>query len=220
MKTEIKDVEIKKLNDKIDFLTDQVMMLTSRMKTIDALKEDASMFAKDAYNEVVLFFDQVDSKFRGQHVVDLMRKILINMENFSNMMNHFQSAVEFWDDTRPLAKEMFNSVTDTLYQLEQYRFFESIQSMINFPVKFNEAFSPEDIHNMEDSAIRLMKIFNRLARPETIEKIEEIVNVIEDSDIKIDNKVSVLKVMKKLRSKEVLKNVNLALDYIKLISKK
>jgi uncharacterized protein YjgD (DUF1641 family) len=213
------NAEIKELNEKIDFLTDQVMMLTSRVKTIDALKEDASMFAKDAYNEVVLFLDQVDPVFRGQHVIDLVRKLLVNMQNLGNLMNQLQSAVEFWEDVRPLAKDMFNSLTDMLFQLEEHRFFESIQSMMKFPIRFNEEFTPEDIHNMEDSLIRILKVVNRFAKPEMVEKIENIADAVEKSDIKMDKNVSLFKVMRKLRSKEVLQNMNFALDYIKLISK-
>jgi uncharacterized protein YjgD (DUF1641 family) len=211
--------EIKELNEKIDFLTSQVMILTDRVKTIDALKEDASLFAKDAYNEVVQFLDQVDPVFRGQHVIDLVRKLLINMENLGNLMNQLQSAVEFWDDVRPLAKEMFNSLTDILFQLEEYRFFESIQSMMKFPIKFNEEFTPEEIHNMEESFIRILKVVNRFAKPEIVDKIEDIAQAIEESDIKMDSNVSFFKIFRKFRSKEVLQNLNLLLDYITLISK-
>ncbi len=215
----IMNTEIKELNEKIDFLTDQVMLLTARVKTIDALKEDASLFAKDAFNEVVLFLDQVDPVFRGQQVVDLIRKILVNMQNFSTLLNQLQSAVEFWEDIRPLVKDMFNSFTDMLFQLEEHKFFESIQNMMKFPIKFNEEFTPEDIRNMEDALIRIIKVANRLAKPEVVDRIEEIAETIENADIKKEENVSLFKVMGKLRSKEVLRNMNLALDYIRLISK-
>jgi uncharacterized protein YjgD (DUF1641 family) len=211
--------EIKELNEKIDFLTSQVMILTDRVKKIDALKEDASLFAKDAYNEVVQFLDQVDPVFRGQHVIDLVKKLLINMENLGNLMNQLQSAVEFWDDVRPLAKEMFNSLTDILFQLEEYRFFETIKSMMKFPIRFNEEFTPEEIHNMEESFIRILKVVNRFAKPEIVDKIEDIAQAIEESDIKMDSNVSFFKIFRKFRSKEVLQNLNLLLDYITLISK-
>ncbi len=213
------NTEIKELNEKIDFLTDQVMMLTARVKTIDALKEDAALFAKDAFNEVVLFFDQVDPVFRGQYVVDLARKILVNMQNFGDMLNQLQSAVELWSDVRPLAKDMFNSFTDMLFQLEEHRIFETMQNMMKIPIRISREFTPEDLKNMEDSLFAILKVMNRMAKPELVEKIEHVAEAIEKADIKMDEKVSLFKVMRKLRSKEVLMNMNFALDYIKLISK-
>lgn len=213
------NTEIKELNEKIDFLTNQVMMLTARVKTIDALKEDTAMFAKDAFNEVVLFLDQVDPVFKGQYVVDLVRKILVNMKNFGEMLNQLQSAVELWGDLRPLAKDMFNSLTDTLFQLEEHKLFETIQIMMKFPIKFNEEFSPEDIRNMEDSLISMLKVMKRFAKPDVVEKMENMAEVIEKADIKMDENVSLFKIIRKLKSKEVLMNLSFALDYIKVISK-
>ena len=57
--------DIKALNRKIDFLTEQVMSVTSRVKAYDEFKEDLSLFVNDAFSEVVNFLADVDIRIVG-----------------------------------------------------------------------------------------------------------------------------------------------------------
>ena len=102
--------EIKVLNDKIDFLTDQVMSVTSRLKAVDELKEDMALFASDAFTGIVNFLADVDFHFRSEDFIALIKKMLRNVKNLSRMMNQLESITELAEDVAPLAKEVFNDI--------------------------------------------------------------------------------------------------------------
>ena len=71
---------------------------------------------------------------------------------------------------------------------------------------------------MGDSIIRLLKIASRMGKPEYLDKLESVMDIIESGRIQKEKKISLLKIFKKARSKEVLQNIGLTLDYIKAAS--
>lgn len=211
--------EIKVLNEKIDFLTEQVMSVTSRLKAVDEFKEDMALFANDAFSEVVNFLADVDYHFRSEDLTQLIKKVLRNVKNVSRMMDQLESFTELAEDVAPLAKEMFNDVVERFEQLEKDGLFDSMNSMLAGMKRLNENFSPEEIERMGDNHVRLLKLSNRLATPQNLEKLEKISNEIEQLDFEQKKKVSLFKILKKARQPEVLRSLDLALDIATIISK-
>jgi len=211
--------EIKLLNQKIDFLTDQVMSVTNRLKAVDEFKEDFSLFAGEAFGEVVHFMRDVDYHFRSEDMVALLKKFLRNTRTIADMMDQLQSFTELMEDVTPLAKDMFHDVVLRFEQLEKDGLFNTIETMIKGMKRINANFTPEDIERMGDNHVRLLKLSNKLATPENLEKLERIANEVENIDFKADKKVSLFKVLKKARSQEVLRSLDLVLDIATIISK-
>lgn len=153
--------EIQVLNQKIDFLTEQVVSVTSRLKTFDEFKEDVG----------------------------------------------------------PLAKEMFNHLVDKFEQLEKDGLFTSLQSMMAGMKRLHDNFTSEQIERMGDNHVKLLKLSNRLATPENLEKLEKIADEIQKVDFKKREKVSLFKVLKKARNPEVLRSIDLVLDIAAIVAK-
>lgn len=211
--------EIKQLNDKIDFLTEQVLSLTSRLKSVDDFKEDMSLFAKDAFDEVVNFMSDVDFHFRSEDFLCLIKKIFRNIKNFTKLLDQLQSFVEFVEDLSPIAKEIFNDVTDKIYELEKKGTLESLRRTIGIIDKLSDNFEPEDVTNFGNTMVIFLGIAKKFALPENLEKIQNIVDDIEKYEYDTSKKVSLLKLFKKIRNQEVLKGADMALDYAKIASK-
>jgi uncharacterized protein YjgD (DUF1641 family) len=211
--------DIKVLNEKIDFLTQQVMSVTHRLKAFDEFKEDVALFANDAFGEVVHFMADVDSRFRGEEFVALVKKLLRNVNNISKMMDHMQGFSELVEDLSPLAKEMFSDVVDRFQQLEKDGLFKSMESVLAGMRRLHANFTPEEIERMGDNHVRLLKLTNRLATTDNLAKLERIADEIEKIDFKRSKKVSLFKIFKKARSQEVLHSLDLLLDIASIISK-
>ncbi len=209
--------EIKLLHDKIDLLNSQVASLTSWIKPIEELKEDIGLFSTDAFNEIIKFLSDIDFHFRSQDFLFLIKKLLINVKNLAKMMDMIQSATEFMEDTKPLAKEIVNEIIETMHQFEQYRLFDSLKMMIEFPIKWNQNFTPEEIRQFTDGMIKFAKLFTRISSPENLAATEKIMDLIESADRGKKAKVSLFGTLRKLASKEVLRKLNLVLDAIKLL---
>jgi uncharacterized protein YjgD (DUF1641 family) len=211
--------DIKVLNEKIDFLTEQVMSVTSRLKAFDELKEDLALFANDAFREVIDFLADVDFHFRSEEFVLLIKKVLRNVKNISRMMDQLQSITELTEDVTPLAREMFNDIVEKFEQFEKDGLFISLQTFMNGMKRLHRNFTPEEIERMGDNHIRLIKLSNRLATSENMDKLESIVDVIEKMDFQKEKKVSLFKVLKKARSREVLQSLDMVLDIAAAMTK-
>ncbi len=211
--------DIKVLNEKIDFLTEQVVSVTSRLKAFDELKEDLALFANDAFREVIDFLADVDFHFRSEEFVLLIKKILRNVKNISRMMDQLQSITELTEDVAPLAREMLNDLVDKFEQFEKDGLFISLQTFMNAIKRLHQNFTLEEIERMGDNHIRLIKLSNRLATSENMDKLESIADVIEKMDFQKEKKASLFKVLKKARSQEVLQSLDMVLDIAAAITK-
>jgi len=209
--------EIRLLHEKIDLLTSQVAILTSWIKPIEELKEDVALFSTDAFREIINFLADIDFHFRSQDFLFLIKKFLINVKNLAKTMDLLQSAMEFMEDTKPLAKEIFNEIIEKMQKMEEYRLFDSLKMMMEFPIKWNQNFTPEEIEQFSNGMIKIAKLFTRMAKPENLAKVETMLEIIENADLGKDKKVSLFKTIRKLTSREVLQKLNLMLDIIKAL---
>lgn len=211
--------EIKILTEKVDFLTEEILRLTSRLKSIDDLKEDVSLFTKDAFNEVVEFMSEVDFHFRSKDFLCMIKKLLRNINNISKMLDQLQSVNEFLDDLKPLSREIFNDVTDKIYILEQKGILESLKRTFSIIEELSENFEPEDVTNFGKAMVLMLKIAKRVANPENLEKLDKIADEIEKYEYNKNRKVSLFKLLKKAKDPVVLRGFDYALDMAKIASK-
>lgn len=211
--------DIKQLNEKIDFLTDQVTSLTNRLRAVDDFKEDMSLFAKDAFDEVVNFMSDVDFHFRSNDFLCMIKKSFRNINNFSKLLDQLQSFVEFTEDISPLAREIADDFISKLHELEQKGILESLRRSIGIVETMSENFEPEDVTNFGNSMVLAMRTIKRFTLPENLEKIEKIIEEVENYDFEKKRKVTLFSIFKKLRSKEVLRGADVMLDMAKIASK-
>ncbi len=210
--------EIKQLNEKIDFLTDQVTSLTQRLKAVDDFKEDMSLFAKDAFNEVVDFMSDVDFHFRSNDLLCMIKKTFRNINNISKLLDQLQSFVEFTEDISPLAREIVDDFISKLHELEQKGILESLRRSVGIVETLSENFEPEDVTNFGNSMVLAMRTVKRFTLPENLEKIEKIIEAVENYDFEKKRKVSLFSLFRKARSKEVLRGADVMLDIAKIAS--
>lgn len=211
--------DIKQLNEKIDFLTDQITSLTNRLRAVDDFKEDMSLFAKDAFDEVVNFMSDVDFHFRSNDFLCMIKKSFRNINNFSKLLDQLQSFVEFTEDISPLAREIADDFISKLHELEQKGILESLRRSVGIVETLSENFEPEDVTNFGNSMVLTMRTIKRFTLPENLAKIEKIIEEVENYDFEKKRKVTLFSIFKKLRSKEVLRGADVMLDMAKIASK-
>jgi len=211
--------EIRVLTEKVDFLTKEILLLTSKLKSIDDMKEDVSLFTKDAFNELVEFMSEVDFHFRSKDLLSMIKKLLRNINNISKMVDQLQSVNEFLDDLRPLSKEIFGDVTDKIYALEQKGILASLKQTVITAGELSENISPVDVENFGKAIALMIRIAKKLSNRGNIERLTGIYDEIESYEKDKNKKVSLFKIFKKAKDPMVLKSLDYALDMAKIVSK-
>jgi len=211
--------EIRVLTEKVDFLTKEILLLTSKLKSIDDMKEDVSLFTKDAFNELVEFMSEVDFHFRSNDLLSMIKKLLRNINNMSKMVDQLQSVNEFLDDLRPLSKEIFGDITDKIYALEQKGILASLKQTVITAGELSESINPEDVDNFGKAIALIIRIAKKLSNRGNIERLTSIYDEIESYKKDKNKKVSLFKIFKKAKDPMVLKSLDYALDMAKIVSK-
>jgi uncharacterized protein YjgD (DUF1641 family) len=211
--------ELSEINEKLDLLTTEVSSITSRFKAWQELKEDIVLFSNDAFGEVIRFLGEVDFHLRSQDFLSLLKKLLRNVNNIAKTLAQLESVMEFKEDITPLVKEIFNDVVEKLDKLERDGVLKSLQSLLQVIVKFNERFSPEDVSRLGDGLIRITAMANRLMTPENLEKFEKTLNEFEKIEFNRSRKVSLLKLLKKMKNPEILRSMDAMLEFAAVFSR-
>jgi len=210
--------DIKALHEKLDALNVQMSVLTTRLKSFDEFKEDMAIFSNDAFSEVIKFLADVDFHYKSGDFLFLIKKFLSNIKNITHLFDQLQSITDLAEDISPLAKEMVNDMIMKLHNLNEDGFFRTIDSLSDFFKKLSITFSEEDIGNMGDTVLELLKLANRISSPEKTENLKQVITLIESGELKKEKKPSLFKTFKKAKQKEVLGNVGYALDILKAMS--
>lgn len=201
------NVEIKELHHKVDILTEELFRVTSKIQPMEELKEDIALFSTDAFNEVITFLADIDFHYRSDDMKFFIKNVLVNLKNITATLQSLQSFAELAEDVQPLATDIFNEVLEKLHQMEKHLLFESLEQMLQFPVKFNESFSPDDIHGMEDSVITILTIFNTVSKSGVIDSLSSAIQETEASKPK-KKKAGLFRILKLLRNRNVSQQIN------------
>ena len=128
-KTENVQVQINEINQKLDLLLNYVNDQRLKSEAIEDLVADVSIISNDAFTSIVHELDKQGIELNVDDIKNLVYKLLRNVDNFSQVMDLFESVTDFLKDAGPMVTEMGIDFTYKLHTLEQKGYFEWFKEM-------------------------------------------------------------------------------------------
>jgi hypothetical protein len=128
-KSENVQIQINEINQKLDLLLNYVNDQRLKSETIEDLVSDVSIISKDAFTSIVDELDKQGIELNVDDIKNLVYKLLRNVDNFSQVMDMFESVTDFLKDAGPMVTEMGIDFTYKLHELEQKGYFELFKEM-------------------------------------------------------------------------------------------
>ncbi|NOY58253.1 MAG: DUF1641 domain-containing protein [Calditrichaeota bacterium] len=211
-----KDLEL--LHQKIDFLTEQVMVTQRRQKEMEDLRHDLTPIASDLFKTVVEELDEVAPYFSYEDLIFLVKKLLRNTRTLIALFENIESATDFFKDAAPLSKAVFQSAVESFDTMERKGYFMFVKGAQEVIDEIVTSFSKQDVKHFGENVVLILNTVKQLTQPEMLNAIQNALTIYKNIEVKPPEKISVFGLMKELNSLEVRKGIATGLAILKNIS--
>lgn len=207
--------EIAEIHQKLDFITRQLQENQKHNQEIQELKNDLAVIGKDMFDAAVEELEDVAPYFDTKDLIHLVKKLLRNMRNLSKMLTQLESAEDLFYDLRPLGKQMFDEVLDTLNELDRKGYFEFFGEAFKIIDTIVTTFDVEDVRLLRENIASILLTIKDMTQPEMLNSMNNALDFFKKMDVVIKDDVSFFTIMKKLRDPRVKKGIAFSLEFIK-----
>lgn len=211
--------EIKSIHQKLDMLTEQFTQTQQKQRELQELKNDLSLIGKDIFETAVVELQDVAPYFDTDDLIHLVKKLLRNTRSLTNMLEQVESAGNMFEDIKPLAKQMFDSVLTTLNTLDKkgyFAFFGEASKIVDTVVT---SFTVEDVKLLRENIATILLTVRNMTQPEMLSSVNNALSFFKKMDIIIEKDFPTWQLIKKARNPEVRKGMAFMLEFVKNMAK-
>ena len=211
-----KDMEL--LHQKIDYLTEQVMLTRRRQQEMAELRQDFTPIATDIFKTAVEELNEVSLYFSYEDLIFLIKKLLRNTKNIIAILEKMESATDFIHDASPLSGAVFNSALEKLNEIESKGYFSFLKEAFAVIDRIVANFSAQDVRQLGDNIVLILNTVKQLTQPEMLKTMQNALAVYQNIDVKPPEKVSLLDLAKELNSPGIRRALATGLIILKNVS--
>lgn len=207
--------EIRSIHQKLDFLTRQFQESQAQHLEFQELKSDLTLIGKDMFNAAVEELEDVAPYFETDDLIFLIKKLLRNTRNLNTMLSQLESAQDLFKDLRPLGKQIFDEILETLNSLDKKGYFEFFSESAKILDTIVTSFSVEDVKLLRENVTSILLTVKGMTQPEMLSSANNALGFFQKMDIQIDSDISTWQLIKQLKDPDVKKGMAFMLEFLK-----
>ncbi|MEZ4870331.1 MAG: hypothetical protein R3C14_53870 [Caldilineaceae bacterium] len=186
--------ELAELNQKIDTLTAQVAYLTeqaqlnerSRRERAD-LMHDLMPAVKGMYDLTIAEFQDVEEYVRPEDLLALLKRLLRNRQKLEMALDQLDSLSDLLEATGPISKAAFNSLVETMNELEHKGYFVFAQGGMQIMDNIVTSFDEDDVKALGENIVLILQTIKSMTQPEIMNFVRNTVAVVDqERDSEVD----------------------------------
>lgn len=216
------DPTIAELNQKIDYLTEQVAFITAearqqqqRRQEWDELKDDLTPIVNDVFRLSVEQLEEIESHVQIEDILHLFKRLLRNTRNLEQMLDQLESGLELWQDLSPLSRDAFLALMKRLDEMECKGYFVFMQGGLDIIDRIVTSFSEEDVRQLGDNIVLILQTIKEMTQPEIMNMMHNTVVAVQEEE---PADVSLLSIMRQLNDPAVRKGLAKTLNVLKSVA--
>ena len=207
--------EIKSIHQKLDFLTQQFHETQVKQREVQELKDDMALIGKDMFNAMVEELEDVAPYFDTDDLVFLVKKLLRNTRNINAMLTQLESAHDLFKDIKPIGKQAFDEILETLNEMDRKGYFEFFAESAKIVDTVVTSFSIEDVKLLRENVTSILMTVKNMTQPEMLSSMNNALGFFQKMDIEIVGDVSVWYLIKQLKSPDVKRGMLFMVEFLK-----
>jgi len=220
MATQKLELQLQLIDQKLDMITEELAVVRKQRQEFNELKEDLTIIAKDVMSTAVDELEEIAPFVQTGDYLHLLKKILQNTRNIAHVMTQFESAMDFFEDAKPVGKELFNDTLEKFDEYDQKGYFRFFKELINVGDRIIDHFGEEDVKLLGDNIITILETVKSLTQPDMLKAINNAVGIYENIDIEDAPEYSIWKVMRELNTPEMKRGIGFVITFLKNITDK
>lgn len=219
VKTDNVQEQINQINQKLDLLLEYVTEQKLKSETIEDLVSDVSIISKDAFSSIVEELDTQGVELNLDDMKLLVFKLLRNVNNFSQVMDMFESVTDLLKDAGPIINEVGIDFTHKLHEFEQKGYFEFFKELANIMDNIISSYPPEEVRALSDNIVTILDTVRNITQPDMLHAINNAVSIFKNLDTNDLKEYSLWKVFREMNTPEMKRGIGFMITFLKNLSK-
>ncbi|MBM4168098.1 MAG: DUF1641 domain-containing protein [Ignavibacteria bacterium] len=209
---------LEEMERKLDLIVEQLAEMQSRQRVADELKQDLNLIGKDVFNTLVHELKDITPYVDGEDLVLLVKKLLRNVRKLNTVFDQLESLHMLMEDLSPVVKEFIMTLVQRLDELERKGYKEFLQEGIKIVDTVVTNFTPDDVRLLRENVTSILLTVRNLTQPQMLSTVDHALGFFEKMDIDVEEKPSLLAILKELQDPEVRRGILFALKFTKRLS--
>lgn len=211
--------QINEINQKLDLLLGYMNEQRLKSETIEDLVSDVSIISKDAFTSVVYELDKQGMELNVDDIKTLAYKLIRNVNNFSQVMDMFESITDLLKDAGPMVTEAGIDFTNKLHEFEQKGYFEFFKELTAIMDNIVTSYSPEEVRALADNVVTILDTVKNLTQPDMLNAINNAVSIFKNLDTESIPEYSLWKAFREMNTPEMKRGLGFIMTFLKNLSK-
>ena len=212
------ELQLQSIDKKLDLISEELAVVRRHREELNELKQDLTIITKDLFSTAIDEFEDIAPFVQTGDFLHLLKKILQNTRNITNVMTQFESALDFFEDAKPISKELFNTTLEKLEEFDQKGYFQFIKELMNVADRVVEHFSEDDVKMLGNNIITILETVKGLTQPDMLTALNNAVSIYQNLDPIDAPQYSIWKVMRELNTPEMKKGIGFVITFLKKIT--
>ncbi len=211
-------LEIKKLNEKLDVISEHLIEQEKRAREFEELKADLALIGKDMFDAAVEELEDVAPYFDTRDFVYLLKLLMRNVRPLTRLLQQVQSLDDLAQDLRPLGKDAFQQILETLDNLDRKGYFAFFAEAVKIIDTVVTSFTVEDVRALRENITTILLTVKNMTQPEMLSAINNALDFFQKLDMDVTEEVSFVKILKEMNRPEIKRGMFFMLQFMKNIS--
>ena len=207
--------QLEDINQKLNIISQQMLETQKRQKEFEELKDDMSIIGKDMFNAAVEELEDVAPYFDTKDLIYLVKKLLRNTRNLNTMLTQMEGAADLFTDLKPLGKQMFDELMDSLREMDSRVDFEFFSEAIKIVDTVVTSFNVDDVKLLKDDIVSILMTIKNITQPEMLSSVNNALGFFQKMDIDVQEDISYFALLKQLKDPEVKRGLSFMLEFVK-----
>jgi uncharacterized protein YjgD (DUF1641 family) len=207
--------QLSEIRQQLEVVTEYVRAEQRRQREMTELKQDLALIGKDVFQAAVVELEEVGEHFDSQDLLFLLKKLLRNTRNLNKMLDQVESVYGFWEDAKPLGKEVFSDLLEHLDQFDRKGYFEFLKAILRLFDTIVTSFTVEDVALLRENIVSILLTIKNLTQPDMLKSMNNAVSFFQKMDVAVEKDVSLLALIKEFRDPEVRRGIAFLLAFAK-----
>lgn len=207
--------QVEEINKKLDVILEEIELQKRHRREMEDLKDDLMRVGKDLYSSAVSELEEVHDHLETGDMLHLGKKLLRNVRTLNSVFDQMESLRDFLNDAAPLTRESAIDLMNKLDEFDRKGYFQFLNELTNVADNIVTSFSMDDVKKLGDNVVTILNTIKNLTQPDMLQAVNNAVSVYKNLDIKVDEKVSLLSLMRQLNEPEVKKGLYFGVQFLK-----
>jgi uncharacterized protein YjgD (DUF1641 family) len=193
-------------------------LVKKQRQEMEDLKEDLTRVAKDLFAGAIEEFEDIAPFVKTGDFLHLMKLVARNTNNITGVIGKLESTLDFFEDFKPIGKELFNDTLEKLDSLDRAKYFEFAGEAVQIADNVVEHFSAQDVRDLADNIVPILETVKAITQPEMVGAVKNAIIIFDNLDTEGIKEVSLWKAFRELNTPEMKRGLGFIIAFLKNIA--